>query len=147
MTKDRPSWDNYFVKLAQHVSSRSTCTRKQVGAVIVRDKIILSTGYNGSIRNTEHCSEVGCLLENGHCIRTIHAEANALVQAAKNGININGSTIYTTASPCFYCFKLLANAGIARIFYSELYGTDKKFLSYAKSLEIELCELSGVNGD
>lgn len=147
MTEDRPSWDNYFVKLATHVSSRSTCTRKQVGAVIVRDKMILSTGYNGSIRNTEHCSEVGCLLENGHCIRTVHAEANAVVQAAKNGINISESTIYTTASPCFYCFKLLANAGIKKIFYSELYGTDKKFLSYAKSLEIELCELSSVNGD
>ena len=138
MTNERPSWDIYFAELAKHVSTRSTCNRKQVGAVIVRDKIILYTGYNGSIRGTEHCNEIGCLLENGHCIRTIHAEANAIVQAAKNGVNIDGGSIYTTASPCFNCFKLIANSGINRIYYSEMYGQDSKVVEFANKIGIEL---------
>lgn len=142
MGDPRPSWDHYFANLAKHVSSRSTCLRKKVGAVIVRDKNILSTGYNGSIRGMGHCIEEGCLLENGHCIRTIHAEANALVQSAKHGINIDGASIYTTASPCLYCFKLLANAGIVTIYYSEIYGTDKKFIEFASQTGINLVDLS-----
>lgn len=140
---DRPSWDNYFANLAQHVAQRSTCTRKKVGAIIVRDRNILSTGYNGSIRKHPHCSEVGCLVENNHCIRTVHAEANAIVQAAKHGINIDESTIYTTASPCWYCFKLLANSGIKRICFSELYRDDR-IVEYAKTSGIELVDLTNV---
>ncbi|MDH5404393.1 MAG: cytidine/deoxycytidylate deaminase family protein [Candidatus Heimdallarchaeota archaeon] len=137
---ERPSWDSYFSLLAKHVASRSTCTRKQVGAVIVRDRNILSTGYNGSIRGLDHCSEETCLIESGHCIRTVHAEANAIVQAAKHGINIDKSTIYTTASPCWNCFKLLANAGIIRICFSEFYR-DEKIIEFSKITGIELVDL------
>ncbi len=100
MTDTRVSWEKYFMNIAQEVSSRSTCDRKHVGAVIVRGKTILSTGYNGSIKGLNHCNDVGHEMHNDHCIRTIHAEANAIVQAAKHGINIDQSEIYITASPC-----------------------------------------------
>ena len=140
---DRPSWDEYFAILAKHVASRSTCTRKKVGAVIVRDRNILSTGYNGSIVGQEHCTEVGCLIENGHCVRTVHAEVNAVLQAAKNGININSATIYTSASPCWYCFKMLANAGIKRIAFSELYRDDRIY-QFSASAGIELVDLTDL---
>jgi dCMP deaminase len=98
------------MNLAIQAATRSTCPRKHVGAVIVRDKSVLSTGYNGSIRGALHCTEVGCLMENDHCVRTVHAEANALVQAARNGIRLEGAEIYVTASPCFSCFLTLASA-------------------------------------
>ena len=111
----RASWDRYFMDIALVVASRATCERKYVGAVVVRDRTILSTGYNGSIRGLPHCSEVGHMMEDGHCVATIHAEANALIQAARNGVGIDGADIYTTASPCWPCFKLIANAGIERI--------------------------------
>ena len=121
MSKERVSWNTYFMNIAQEVSTRSTCGRKHVGAVIVRNKTILSTGYNGSIKGLPHCDEVGCEMVDGHCIRTTHAEANAIVQAAKNGVKVDGSEIYVTASPCYNCFKLIANAGIKIIYYHELY--------------------------
>ena len=88
---ERASWDEYFMNIARVVSSRSTCDRKFVGAVIVRDKTILSTGYNGSIRGMPHCSEVGHMMEDNHCVATIHAESNAILQAAKNGVSIDGA--------------------------------------------------------
>src|SRR5262249_5798957 len=92
----RATWDQYFMDIANVVSSRSTCDRKQVGAVIVRDRTILSTGYNGSIRGLPHCSEIGHMLEGGHCIATIHAEENAIIQAARNGVVIDRGTLYVT---------------------------------------------------
>src|SRR3989338_3436051 len=98
LDRARVDWDEYFMNIAKVVASRSTCDRKFVGAVIVRDKTILSTGYNGSIRKLEHCDEVGHIMENDHCVATIHAEANAILQAAKNGVRIEGATIYTSAS-------------------------------------------------
>ena len=107
---DRVSWKTYFMNIAKEVSTRSTCDRKHVGAVIVRDKTILSTGYNGSIKGLKHCDEIGHEMIDGHCVRTTHAEANAIVQAAKNGVSINESKIYVTASPCYNCFKLIANS-------------------------------------
>ena len=133
----RAGWDEYFMNIAAVVSSRSTCDRKFVGAVIVRDKTILSTGYNGSIRKLDHCSQIGHMIENDHCVATIHAEANAIIQAAKNGVCIDGGTIYTTASPCWNCFKLIANAGITRICFGEFYR-DKRIFEIAKKLKIEL---------
>ena len=136
----RVNWDGYFMNIAREVSSRSTCDRKFVGAVIVRDKTILSTGYNGSIRKLPHCSEVGHMMEAGHCVGTIHAEANAIIQAAKNGMRIEDGTIYTTASPCWSCFKLIANAGIKRICFGEFYR-DERIFSIAKELGIELVKL------
>jgi dCMP deaminase len=136
----RVEWHTYFMNIAAQVATRSTCDRKHVGAVIVRDRTILSTGYNGSIRGMPHCDEVGHDLEGGHCVATIHAEANALLQAAKNGVRIEGAEIYTTASPCWNCFKLIANAGIRTVYYGEFYR-DTKSLEVARRLGIDLVDL------
>jgi dCMP deaminase len=136
----RADWDAYFMEIAHVVASRATCDRKHVGAVLVRDRMILSTGYNGSIRGMPHCDEVGHLMENGHCVATIHAETNAVLQAARNGVRIDGAHLYTTASPCWPCFKLIANAGIRRIVYGEFYRDDRIF-EVARRLGIELVDL------
>ncbi|MFL3004842.1 MAG: deoxycytidylate deaminase [Candidatus Neomarinimicrobiota bacterium] len=140
MSKHRVSWKDYFMNIAREVATRSTCDRKHVGAVIVREKTILSTGYNGSIKGLPHCDEVGCEMVDGHCVRTTHAEANAIVQAAKNGIQINQSEIYVTASPCYDCFKLIANAGINVIYYDEFYR-DKRIIEKSKEIGIQLASL------
>lgn len=131
----RVGWDEYFMGIARQVASRSTCDRKHVGAVIVRDRMILATGYNGSIRGIAHCDDEGHLMEDGHCVRTVHAEANAIVQAARNGVRLEGADIYVTASPCFGCFKLIANAGIRRIAFLEFYRDDRIY---------RLCEQLGI---
>jgi dCMP deaminase len=136
----RTSWDEYFMEIARQVATRATCDRKHVGALLVRDRIILSTGYNGSIRGMPHCDEVGHLMENGHCVATVHAEANAVLQAARTGVRIEGSALYTTASPCWPCFKLVANAGILRIVYGEFYR-DPRIFDVAARLQIELVSL------
>ncbi len=136
----RASWNQYFMNLAVQAATRSTCPRKHVGAVIVRDKSILSTGYNGSIRGAAHCTDIGCLMEAGHCIRTVHAEANALVQAASHGVRLEGAEIYVTASPCFDCFKLIANAGIRTIYYGEFYR-EERVLAFAEELGITMTHL------
>lgn len=141
MSGARASWDQYFMNIAVQVATRATCDRKHVGAVIVRDKTILSTGYNGSLRGLEHCSEAGHLMEDGHCVRTVHAEANAILQAAKNGVRIENGSIYTTASPCWPCFKLVANAGLTRICFGEFYR-DQRIFEFAERLGIELVKLS-----
>jgi dCMP deaminase len=133
----RASWDEYFMSIAQVVATRSTCPRKYVGAVIVKNRTILSTGYNGSIRGMPHCSEVGHMMEDNHCVATIHAEANAIIQAAKNGVMIDGGTVYVTASPCWNCFKQCANAGIVRICFGEFYR-DQRIFDVAQRLGIEL---------
>jgi dCMP deaminase len=137
---ERVPWDQYFMNIAQVVASRSTCPRKFVGAVIVRDRTILSTGYNGSIRGMPHCTDEGHMMENGHCVATIHAEANAIIQAAKNGVLIDGGMIYVTASPCWNCFKQIANAGIRRIVYGEFYR-DERIFDVAARLSIDLMHL------
>ena len=140
MPGERVSWGTYFMNIAKEVATRSTCDRKHVGAVIVREKTILSTGYNGSIKGLPHCDEAGHEMVDDHCIRTTHAEANAIVQAAKNGVEINKSDIYVTASPCYNCFKLIANAGIKTIYYGEFYRKDR-ILEHAKEAGIELVSL------
>jgi dCMP deaminase len=137
MTQGRISWDEYFMNIAAEVATRSTCDRKLVGAVIVRDRTILSTGYNGSVRGLPHCDEAGHMMEDGHCVRTIHAEANAIIQAAKNGTRIDGGCIYITASPCWNCFKYIANAGINRIVYGEFYR-DERVFEVAERLSIDM---------
>jgi dCMP deaminase len=137
----RVGWHEYFMNIAKQAATRSTCSRKNVGAVIVRDKTILSTGYNGSIRGMPHCDEVGHDMENDHCVATIHAEANAIIQAAKNGVRIEDGELYTTASPCWSCFKLIANSGIRRIYFGEFYR-DEKSIKIARQLGIELIDLS-----
>jgi dCMP deaminase len=143
MADQRASWDEYFMNIATVVASRSTCPRKYVGSVIVREKTILSTGYNGSIRGLPHCSDVGCLMEDGHCIATVHAEANAIIQAAKNGVSIEGAEIYTTASPCWPCFKLIANSGLRGVYFGEFYS-DEPSIEVAKNAGIALVDLSAA---
>jgi dCMP deaminase len=134
------------MNIARTVAERATCDRKHVGAVIVRDKTILSTGYNGSIRGMEHCDEAGHLMEDGHCVRTVHAEANAILQAAKNGTAIDGATLYSTASPCWPCFSLVANSGIRRIVFGDAYRAGdpgpKRVTEVAKLAGIELVSLA-----
>ncbi len=123
--------------IARVVATRSTCDRKHVGAVVVRDRMILTTGYNGSIRGLPHCDDIGHLMEDGHCVRTVHAEANAIAQAARNGVRVDGADIYVTASPCFGCFKLIANAGLRRIVFGEFYRDERIFtLSQARGIEL-----------
>jgi dCMP deaminase len=117
----RESWDQYFMRVAKLVATRATCDRKHVGAVIVRNNRILSTGYNGSLPGEPHCDDVGHLMRDGHCERTVHAEANAIAHAAKYGISLKDSTLYVTASPCLTCFKLAVSAGVTRIVYEEFY--------------------------
>ena len=137
----RVDWHTYFMNIARQAATRSTCDRKNVGAVIVRDKTILSTGYNGSIRGMPHCDEVGHEMENDHCVATVHAEANAIIQAAKNGVRIDGAELYTTASPCWNCFKLIANAGVRKIYFGEFYR-DERSIRVAGRIGIDLVDLS-----
>lgn len=145
MGHERASWDQYFMSIALQVATRSTCDRKHVGAVVVRDKMILATGYNGSIRGLPHCDEDGHLMEDGHCVRTVHAEANALVQAARNGVAVDGGSIYVTASPCFHCYKMIANAGLRRIGFGEFYR-DQRIFELSERLGIELVHLPASEG-
>lgn len=130
---ERPSWNEYFMNVAQEVAKRSTCERAQVGAVIVKDKRILTTGYNGSPRGLPHCTEVGCLMDNGHCVRTLHAEQNAIIVAALHGVITERATIYITHQPCFLCAKMIINAGIIQIVYDKEYPDDlsSEFLEQA----------------
>lgn len=137
MSHQRLSWEHYFMALADQVAQRSTCPKRKVGAILVRDHTLLSTGYNGSIRGLPHCTEVGCDMEQGHCVATIHAEANALLQAALNGVNIQGAELYTTSRPCWQCFKLLANVHIRTIYYRDDYP-DQRVDRYAALCHISL---------
>jgi len=117
----RPSWDDYFINIALDVSTRSTCLRAQVGAIIVKDKRILTTGYNGAPKGLPHCLDEGCEIVNGHCVRTLHAEQNAILQAALYGVSLEGGTIYITHQPCHTCAKMIINAGVARVVYAGHY--------------------------
>ena len=126
---NRPSWDEYFMKMANDVATRTTCLRRGVGAVIVKDRRILATGYNGVPTGLPHCSETGCLREQlgvpsgqrHEICRGLHAEQNAIIQAARYGINIAGATIYVNTQPCVVCAKMLINAGITEIVYQNPY--------------------------
>lgn len=130
----RASWHEYFMKIAEEVSNRATCDRLQVGAVIVKDNRILTTGYNGSLPGTPHCDEAGHLVKDGHCIRTIHAEANAVLQAARFGIGLTGAVCYVTHKPCINCLKMLLGAGVAKIIYREIHGNEKSYFGEAEIL-------------
>ena len=127
---ERPSWEQYFLTITRQVAERSTCKRAKVGAVIVRDKNFLATGYNGAPAGLALCTEVGCLIYESktpsgeieeNCYRTIHAEINAIAQAAKNGVSIRDAAIYVTHTPCIHCMKVLINTGITQIFYERDY--------------------------
>jgi dCMP deaminase len=128
----RPSWDEYFMDIARQVATRSTCLRRHVGAVIVRDKRILCTGYNGAPRGLAHCDVVGCLREKlgipsgqrQEICRGLHAEQNAIIQAALHGVSVEGGTIYITHQPCITCAKMVINAGIVRVVCASAYPDD-----------------------
>lgn len=125
MAKDRLSWQEYFMNLAMTVSQRGTCDRAYVGCVIVnKENRIVSTGYNGSIKGNPHCDEIGHTMRDGHCIATIHAEMNALLYCAKEGISVNGCIAYVTHFPCLNCTKSLIQAGISKIYYNKAYRVD-----------------------
>lgn len=117
----RPTWDEYFMEIARSVATRATCPRASVGAVLTRDRRILTTGYNGAPRRVGHCTEVGCLMVDGHCLRATHAEANAIVQGALHGVSLEAATAYCTHQPCAACSKLLISAGVRRIVYADAY--------------------------
>ena len=125
----RPDWPEYFMGITRMVARRSTCLRRKVGAILVKDKRILATGYNGAPSGLKHCEEVGCLREtasvpSGHrheLCRALHAEQNVIVQAAYHGIPINGATLYCTNKPCVICAKMIINAGILKVYYEEDY--------------------------
>lgn len=132
----RISWDEYFMAQSHLLSLRSTCSRLSVGATIVKDKRIIAGGYNGSIKGDEHCIDVGCKVIEGHCVRTIHAEINAILQCSKFGVCTEGTTIYVTHFPCLNCTKSIIQAGIKEICYANDYRNNE----YAQ----ELLEKSGV---
>jgi dCMP deaminase len=122
--KKRPDWDEYFLKLAMLASERATCPRMHCGCVLVKNKNVIATGYNGSIPGDAHCDEVGCLVVDNHCVRTVHAEMNALVQAAKYGHAVEGATVYVTNMPCTTCAKALIAAGVKRVvIFSDFHDT------------------------
>jgi len=126
---DRPSWNEYFMSITKMVAKRSTCMRRHVGAILVRNKRILATGYNGAPSGLRHCSEVGCIRKDSNIpsgerhelCRGLHAEQNAIIQAACHGISIQGATLYCTNKPCVICTKMIINAGIKEIYYAEGY--------------------------
>ncbi|MBM3125373.1 MAG: dCMP deaminase [Chloroflexi bacterium] len=143
----RPEWDSYFMKIAYAVSERSTCDRAYVGCVLVREKRILTTGFNGSPAGQAHCDETGHLLVDGHCVRTIHAETNAIIQAALHGVSTRDSTPYVTHLPCIQCTKALINAGVRRIVYSTAYRTDENALDFLRVAGVELVQNELLHGD
>lgn len=140
----RPSWDQYFMDITRLVATRSTCMRRQVGAILVKDRNILATGYNGVPSGISHCDATGCLRERlripsgerHELCRGLHAEQNAIVQAARHGTNIDGATLYCTTMPCIICTKMIINAGIRAIVYGE---------GYADELAREMITESGIS--
>ncbi len=120
----RPNWDEYFMKLAMLASERATCPRMHCGCVLVKDREVVATGYNGSIPGDDHCEDVGCLVVDNHCVRTNHAEMKAIVQAARKGHIIDGGTAYVTNMPCTTCAKALIAAGVKRVvIFSDYHNT------------------------
>ncbi|NQV12165.1 dCMP deaminase family protein [Candidatus Uhrbacteria bacterium] len=143
---NRPNWDTYFMDIANVVATRGTCDRAHVGAVIVKDRRIISTGYNGSPPGMDHCSDVGHQLEDGHCIRTLHGEENAILQAAVvGGSSTKGATLYTTHSTCYLCLKKAISVGITRIVAGMLYR-DPTVGEICKKVGIELVLLEAKEG-
>ena len=145
---ERPSWHEYFMGICDLVATRSTCLRRSVGAVLVKEKRILCTGYNGAPTNIPHCSETGCLRkkmnvpsgEKHELCRGVHAEQNAIIQAAFHGISLKGAHLYCTNTPCSICAKMLINAGIKTIYYREAYQ-DTLAMDMLKATKVELIQI------
>jgi dCMP deaminase len=150
----RPSWTTYFMDITALVAKRSTCLRREVGAVVVKDKRILSTGYNGAPRGVRHCMETGCLRaqlnvpsgEKHELCRGVHAEQNAIIQAAFHGVSIRGADLFCTTQPCGICAKMLINAGIVRIYYHTGYS-DAISREMLDEAAVELIQLDSEQGE
>lgn len=140
----RPSKDEYYLNIAKVVATRSTCDKAQVGAVLVKDGSIISTGYNGAPVGEPHCTEAGHNEVGGHCQRAVHAELNAILQAAKHGNSTNGSALYITHFPCNHCLKAIKNAGIRKIVYEIPYKNHENFLDLS---EFELIQVTDKKTD
>lgn len=135
-TTNRLSWNEYFMHNAVLISMRSTCPRLTVGAIVVKNNQIIATGYNGSVGKEKHCEDNGCLMRDGHCIRTIHAEINAILQCARVGTSLKDAEIYVTHYPCLNCMKAIIQSGIQSIYYLHDYHNDE----YAQ----QLCDLRNI---
>jgi len=146
----RPSWERYFMSIALQVATRSTCLRRQVGCIIVLEKRIVSTGYNGAPSGLPHCEEVGCVRESQgvasgerhELCRGLHAEQNAIIQAAMHGTAVRGGSVFCTHKPCILCTKMLINAGVRRVYYAEGYGDDMAD-EMAREADMQLVHLTG----
>ena len=134
----RIPWDQYFMLQSVLLSLRSTCTRLSVGAILVRDQRMIAGGYNGSVSGDKHCIDDGCYMVDGHCLRTIHAEMNAVLQCAKFGIPTDGAELYVTDFPCLQCTKMLLQAGVKKIHYLRNYNNDSYALELLKLKEVAL---------
>ena len=150
----RPDWDQYFMEITSVVAKRSTCLRRQVGAILVKDKHILATGYNGAPKRLAHCAETGCVRqqlgvpsgERHELCRALHAEQNAIIQAANQGVAIEGSTLYCTTAPCSLCAKMLINAGVTRVVFAGAYP-DKMAVEFFEQAGVEVEQLEyKING-
>ena len=147
--KERPDWDHYFMEITSVVAKRSTCLRRQIGAILVKEKHILATGYNGAPKRLTHCAETGCLRQQlgipsgqrHELCRALHAEQNAIIQAANLGIAIEGSTLYSTTAPCSLCAKMLINAGVVRVVFDGEYP-DERAMEFFQQAGIEVQQLS-----
>lgn len=137
---ERLTWQDYFMANADLISKRSTCDRAYVGAILVRDKRIIATGYNGGVSETENCHEAGHQMDEGHCIRTVHAEMNALIQCAKEGLSTDGTELYVTHFPCINCTKALLQAGIKKITYKAAYRQHPFALELIAAKGVELVQ-------
>lgn len=138
----RKSWDEYFMEITEIVATRSTCDRAFVGCILVnKDNRIVSTGYNGSLSGNPSCDEIGHTMRDGHCIATIHAEMNALLYCAKEGITVKGCKCYVTHFPCLNCTKALLQAGITEIYYKDDYRVDEYALELIKNNNIKLVKM------
>ena len=149
----RASWDEYFMQIAEIVKTRSTCLRRQVGALIVKDNRIITTGYNGAPEGIKHCSDLGSCLrselkipsgERHELCRALHAEQNAIIQAAKIGVSTQGATMYVTLQPCVICAKMAINAGIKKIVYKGDYP-DELSLNMLSEAKVELIKVGGID--
>lgn len=144
---NRIDWDQYFMTQATLLSLRSTCTRLSVGAVIVRDQRVIAGGYNGSVSGDVHCIDEGCYLVEGHCVRTIHAEMNAVLQCAKFGVATDGAEVYVTDFPCLQCTKMLLQSGIIKINYLRNYHNDQYAVELLKRKNVEIKQIKFSEDD
>lgn len=135
---NRIPWNQYFMSQALLISTRSSCERLSVGAVVVRDRRVISAGYNGSVSGDLHCSENGCKIIDGHCVRTVHAEVNAILQCSKFGVRTDEADIYVTHFPCLQCSKVIIQAGIKNLYYLHDYNNNKYAIELLRHSDIQI---------